>query len=366
VTPMKMLTRPRQIFLYVAPFLGLAFFKVWAGRGIDSPERLLAAAAAVLAYCVVVTLLAFRWDRPSYFDWVITAYFAVVTSFLLLSPETAGKLLARYSVTGIYICLFAAAFFPPLFGMEPFTYHYAKKYAPEEVWDNPIFVRVNRIMTQVWQALFAVCMVVSLYPSVVTRALIPLSLLLGIGLPFNLRFPDYYLKRLGLPSLANQRRQAADGKLFHDTSSPQGPLPATAREAIFNMTEAFNAGAAENLSAVIGFVVTGAENFETTLTIHNGSCNLEEKRPHKPDLLIRTPAQVWLDIARGELSGKKAFGEGAYKAEGNLGILMRMGEIFSGRGTTLHTSSGAAQADHAVSFPESTDKTTGQTPLTSK
>ncbi len=364
---MKKLTRPRKIFLYVAPFLGLAFFKVWAGRGIDSPERLLAAAAAVLAYCVVVTLLAFRWDRPSYFDWVITAYFAVVTSFLVLSPETAGKLLARYSVTGIYICLFAAAFFPPLLGMEPFTYHYAKKYAPEEVWGNPIFVRVNRIMTQVWQALFALCMVVSLYPSVMTRALIPLSLLLGIGLPFNLRFPDYYLKRLGLPSLEDQRRQAAEGKPFHDRPPPpQGPLPETAREAIANMAQAFNAGAAENLSAVIGFVVTGAENFEATLTIHNGSCNLEEKPSHKPDLLINTPAQVWLDIARGELSGKKAFGEGAYKAEGNLGILMRIGEIFSGRVTTLPTSSGTGQAAHAVSFPESTDKTTAQDPLTTK
>lgn len=337
---MKKLTRPRQMFLYVAPFLGLAFFKIWAGRGIDSPERLLAAAAAVLAYCVFVILMAFRWDRPSYFDWVVTAYFTVVTSFLVLSPETAGKLLTRYSITGIYICLFAAAFFPPLLGMEPFTYHYAKKYAPEEVWGNPVFVSVNRIMTYVWQALFALCMVISLYPSVVTRAIIPLSLLLGIGLPFNLRFPDYYLKRLGLPSLAEQRRQAADGKLFHDRPSPPGPLPETAREAIFNMAQAFNAEASENLSAVIGFMVTGTENFEATLSIFNGACKLEEQPPHKPDLLIRTPAQVWLAIARGELSGQKAFGEGAYTAEGNLGILMRMGQIFGGRVTTLRSASG--------------------------
>ena len=328
---MKKPTKAQQSFLYAAPFLGLASFKVWAGMGSASPESLLAAAVAVLAYCAFVILIAFRWDKPSYFDWAVGAYFAVVTPSLALWPEAAGSLLARYSVTGIYLCLFAAAFFPPVLGLEPFTYHYAKKFTPQAVWENPVFVKINRIMTFAWAGLFAVCIAISLYPSVVTRALVPLSLLLGVGLPFNLRFPDYYLRRLGLPSLAEQKRMASEGTLAAPRSAPSGPLPATAREAIFGMPEVFNARAAGDLSAVIGFMVTGSESFEAYLQIDNQACALLEHPPRKPDLLIRTPSDVWLAISRKELDGQKAFMERAFDTEGNLGILLRFNQIFSGR-----------------------------------
>jgi hypothetical protein len=123
-------------------------------------------------------------------------------------------------VTGIYGCLFAAAFFPPVFGMEPFTCHYAKKYAPEAVWNNPVFLRINRIMTYAWAGIFAFSALLSLYPSVITRAVIPLGIILCVGLPFNLRFPDFYLKRLGLPSLKAQKETAPE----ENAAKRTGPL----------------------------------------------------------------------------------------------------------------------------------------------
>ena len=46
-------------------------------------------------------------------------------------------MLSEYAVTGIYVCMFAAAFVPPILGLDPFTYHYAKKYAPQAVWETP-------------------------------------------------------------------------------------------------------------------------------------------------------------------------------------------------------------------------------------
>jgi len=164
----------------------------------------------MLLYCGFVIWLAARWDRPSYFDWAVAAYFAAVTLSFLLMPEAAGEFFQNYSVTGIYACLFAASFLPPLFGLDPFTYHYAKKTTPEMFWGNPIFVKINLIMTYIWAVLFALCIVFSLYPSVITRAFIPLGLILGFGLPFNLRFPNWYLKRLGLPSLAEQKKMVSE------------------------------------------------------------------------------------------------------------------------------------------------------------
>ena len=326
---MEKLGKAKQGFLYVAPFPALVFFKIWAASG-RAANSLLIVALLMLAYSAVVLVIAYRWDKPTYFDWAVAAYFALVSGTLLLWPERTSPFAGRYAVTGIYACLFAAAFFPPLLGMDPFTYHYAKKYAPPEVWDNPVFVRINRIMTRVWAGIFAVCILLSLYPSVLTRAIIPLCLILGFGLPFNVRFPDHYLKRLGLPSLARQRRGALQ-KFDRTPAAASGiPLPGSAREAVSRMPDVFNKEAAGDLSAVIGFMVSGSESFEAYVHVHEGTCTLQDRPPRKPDLLIRTPAEVWLGISRRELDGQEAFMRQAFTAEGNLGLLLRMKDLFSG------------------------------------
>lgn len=317
-----------MIFLTAAPFPALVFFKFWAAPGRD-PGSLLAVSCAMFAYCLLVIGLAYRWDKPSYFDWAVGIYFLMVSLSLALWPEAARSVFARYSATGIFVCLFVAAFFPPVAGMDPFTYHYAKKYTPEEVWGNPVFVAINRIMTYVWAGIFAICIVLTLYPSLITRALIPVALIVGFGLPFNLRFPNYYLKRLGLPSLAEQRRMAAE-KEVSKRPDPAAPLPNSAWEAISGMPRVFNAEAAGDLSAVIEFDVSGSEVFTTYLHIEADNCALRKEPPRKPDLVIQTPADVWLAISREELDGQQAFVQQAFKAEGNLGILMSMSRLFSG------------------------------------
>ncbi|MBI5570055.1 MAG: NAD(P)H-dependent oxidoreductase [Desulfomonile tiedjei] len=197
-------TKGQQIFLYVAPFPALAFFKVWASFGRETGS-LLIVACAMFVYCVLVLVLARHWDKPTYFDRTVCAYFFLVAASLALWPQAAGAILTDYAVTGIYLCLFVTAFIPPVLGFEPFTYHYAKKQTPQVFWDNAIFVEINRIMTFAWAGIFAVCVVLSLYPWVVTRAIIPIALIVGVGLPFNLLFPDYYLKRLGFPAMAKMR-----------------------------------------------------------------------------------------------------------------------------------------------------------------
>ncbi len=341
-TPMAHITKRKQIFLYVAPFPALALFKVWASWGL-----LLPGAAAMLAYCGFILFLAHRWDRPSYLDWAATAYFALATASLIAWPEAAGPIFADFAVTGIYLCLFCAAFVPPLLGMAPFTHHYARKYTPPAVWNHPIFLRINLLMTYVWAGLFLLCVLLSLYPSVVTRALIPLGMILGVGLPFNLRFPDYYLRRLGLPPLAEQQRALDEGASQRPRSSAS--LPTGAREAIAGMPAAFNSEAASDLSAVIGFAVSGAESFEAFLHIQDGRCRLEESPSRRPDLLIRTPSHVWLAIARGEMSGREAFMRQDYTAEGDLGLLLRMNQLFGGRSDPGESSSERPETPAAIS-----------------
>ncbi|MBU2498762.1 MAG: NAD(P)H-dependent oxidoreductase [Proteobacteria bacterium] len=213
------MSKAKQGFLYAGPFLPLVFFKIWAGTN-PTPQSLTFAACVMFVWCMIVLVIAYRWDKPTYFDWVIAIYFAVASVTLILWPGRASDFWIHYAVTGIYACLFSAAFFPPLLGLDPFTYHYAKKYSPKAVWENPVFVRINLIMTYTWSAIFAACILSSLYPSILTRALIPLGLILGFGLPFNLRYPDHHLRKLGLPSLADQRRMAMEEPL-KGASSPR-------------------------------------------------------------------------------------------------------------------------------------------------
>ena len=320
-------SKSKTIFLVVAPFLALVFFKFWAAPGRD-PGTLLVVACAMLAYCLLVIGLAYHWDKPSYFDWAVAGSFLFASVSLAVWPGAAGGIFARYSVTGIFLCLFLAAFFPPLVGMDPFTCHYAEKYTPKDVWGNPIFFTINRIMTFVWAGIFAVCVVLSLYPSVFTRAVFPVVLIVGFGLPFNLRFPDFYLRRLGLPSLSEQRRMALQKEDSKEVISPAW-LPKNAWEAISAMPGVFNGEAAGDLSALIEFQVSGAEVFTAYIHIEEGNCSLEKKPPREPDLIIETPADVWLAISRKELDGQQAFSEQAFKAKGNLGLLISMSRLFS-------------------------------------
>ncbi len=252
---MKELTRSQRILLQAGPFPALAFFKIWAASAPNS-KSLALVAVLMLLFCLMVLWFARRWDEPSYFDWTIAGYFVVLSISLLGWPEFAGAFLSGYSVTGIYTCLFAAAFFPPLFGMDPFTYHYAKKTTPQPFWGNPVFVRINRIMTYMWSGLFALCLVLSLYPSLWTRALIPIALIVGVGLPFNLRFPDAYLRRTGLPPLRDLR-----GMIQGTGPHPVQTRGDTLHEPVGNLsknTTTADASALENKAAL----VTGDPEFK--------------------------------------------------------------------------------------------------------
>jgi putative sterol carrier protein len=45
--------------------------------------------------------------------------------------------------------------------------------------------------------------------------------------------------------------------------------------------------------------------------------------------VIKTPAQVWLAIARGEMDGQQAFMSGKYTAQGDLSLLIKLKSSFS-------------------------------------
>ncbi len=98
------------------------------------------------------------------------------------------------------------------------------------------------------------------------------------------------------------------------------------------MTLTFNAKAAGDLKATIQFEVTGKQPGNWFLSIEGERCSYHEGNADSPTLTINTRSEVWLAIANGELDGKQALIHAKYTAQGDMGLLKRMNDLFGSAG----------------------------------
>jgi len=104
----------------------------------------------------------------------------------------------------------------------------------------------------------------------------------------------------------------------------------TVRELLESMPQGLDPAATAGLTATYQFEVSGRENFTAHLRIDNQKAAFQEGPADNPQVIIRTPAEIWLAIARGELDGSQAFMAGKFKADGDLTLLMRLKSLFPG------------------------------------
>ncbi len=116
------------------------------------------------------------------------------------------------------------------------------------------------------------------------------------------------------------------------TSAPKPESPAagsgTCRELLEMMPGALNPAAAAGLTATYQFEVSGSETFTAHLVITGGEATFHEGPADKPNLIIKTPAEVWLAISRGELDGTQAYLSGQFRIKGDLGLLIKLKTLF--------------------------------------
>ena len=105
--------------------------------------------------------------------------------------------------------------------------------------------------------------------------------------------------------------------------------PATARELLEMMPRYLNPAAAQGLTATYQFDVSGSETFTVHLVIADGQATFHEGPADKPSITIKTPAEVWLAIARKELDGTSAFLSGQFRIQGDLGLLVKLKTLFT-------------------------------------
>jgi len=188
------------------------FWAGFLGPGI-SLQR---AAFRSLLYALIYLFAAYRRNRQTKIDITLTLYWAVGFMLTFIDGSIGEMVLIQQSTTVLYALFFAMALFPVLLGAEPFTMAFARRRTPEIYWKTELFQTINRKMAMVWAALFAAAALSSLLPGTWIRYVLPVLLLLGIGIPLNKKFPEYYSKKKGLGNiLESSGRQPATEEQPH-------------------------------------------------------------------------------------------------------------------------------------------------------
>jgi multimeric flavodoxin WrbA len=92
----------------------------------------------------------------------------------------------------------------------------------------------------------------------------------------------------------------------------------------------FNPQAAGDMRAILQFEFSGEAQGSCYFTIENGTIRATSGTAKNPDLTIKAPFEVWADIMTGKADGAQMFMDQKYSADGDMSLLMKIGQLFTG------------------------------------
>ena len=149
------------------------------------------------------------------------------------------------------------------------------------------------------------------------------------------------LAAIGQPILLDRKQWFLMGNLMWKTCIAEGvtprefnekglaPRPDSIETFLIIMSMGFNPQGAGDTKAVIQFDFSGEVEGSCHFRIENGGMAALPGVGDCPDLVIKTPFNVWLDIMAGRLDGQQAFMEQKYQVSGDVAILMQLKQLFS-------------------------------------
>ena len=300
--------------MMITSFVPVVVFKVIARVGDVTIGQARVAAGLGLILALAQFVAAKKYiKRTTYLERAFLGFLALGLLWLLAAPPGMAMLFVAHSTTLLYLVLFLVTLLPQALGYDPFTYAIAKQWYPETVWNMPQFRTINLHITYAWSVVFCAAACSSFLGDgrPAFSIILPLVFVLGFGLPFSRKYPEYYLKKAF-------KAEPADPSLF----------PATARELISQMPLGYDPDAIPGLNATIQFDLSGEGGGTMFLAIADGRCTFQEGEAASPTLTIHSSGDTWLKIARGEIDRPKALMDGLYKVEGDMALLMKLGELF--------------------------------------
>ena len=294
------------------PFAGIIAINSLAIAGrfrLESLKPYVLAISAIVLLNLIITIAA---KVKSYFNYGISGIVILGAVSVFLVPSL-GQIYLENVITALYVGLFSVALFPPLFKLDPFTYEFSKKQYPEVITKTDQFKKINIIINYIWSALFGICIILSIINysddggiQVIISSIVPIVLLLAVGIPINRKLPAFLM-------------QTTQGEQLHFEST---------KDLFEAMPYGLNKGLAEGLNAIIQFHLTGEEPTDGYLIIKNLECTYTEGTHPNPKTTIRADSKLWLAISNNEISGDQAYINKQYAVDGDMTILLKLGELF--------------------------------------
>jgi hypothetical protein len=139
--------------------------------------------------CSIIIAAEYRRRAVKIMDCTSLAYFATV---VIMELSGGTHFIRDYHVVLVWTLFAAVAWIGELRG-DPFTAQYARETAPPAVWNDPIFIKLNHRLTQVWAIIFTGCALlgaVSIFAGhlLMLGVILPLAAML-FGFEFSKRYP---------------------------------------------------------------------------------------------------------------------------------------------------------------------------------
>lgn len=136
------------------PLVGLA---PWIVYSLVEGEGRLELSAAI-AFGLALTILMLGWlrgSRPKLLEYSDVIFFGALAIFVAVASDDTHAWLERWSGEVANVALVAIAL-GSILVRQPFTLAYAKEQAPRELWDDPVFLRTNYLITWAWAIAFLI------------------------------------------------------------------------------------------------------------------------------------------------------------------------------------------------------------------
>ncbi len=158
----------------------------------------------------IIFLVGFLGGSVSFMDSFTLAYMALA---LMVTVSTGVRVFVEQCGFLGYAALSLMAIMSLVLG-NPFTYQVSKRDYPETYWRDPLFIKVNVLITGVWALIYGVNAFLSLSSNMLIGVVTPL-VLIGVGIALSMAFPSYYpLRKLreSLPGYGDWRVSVGRGR----------------------------------------------------------------------------------------------------------------------------------------------------------
>jgi putative sterol carrier protein len=95
------------------------------------------------------------------------------------------------------------------------------------------------------------------------------------------------------------------------------------------MTQRFNPEKAKDVDALIQFDLSGDSGGQYWVRIADGACTAGEGAQENPRITIKASAETWQDVAAGKTNVVNAFMMGKLKVQGDMGLAVKMQQMFA-------------------------------------